>query len=77
MNKSSTEVLQAKVTKELMKSKKMAERELAHIKSTMSSKLKEVEKFIEKHPEKAALIGAGIGAALGATMALFMTKKKR
>lgn len=66
--------------KELGKSRKLAERELAKIKTTVTGKLKEVERFIDKNPEKAALISAGIGAALGAAMALFMHKggkKKR
>lgn len=74
------EMLQAKVAKEIAKSRKVAERELTKIKTTMTGKLREVEKFVEKNPEKAALISAGIGAALGAAMALFMnkgTKKKR
>ncbi len=72
--------LQAKVMKELAKSRKLAERELSKIKTTVSSKMKEVERFVDKNPEKAALISAGIGAALGAAMALFMhkgAKKKR
>lgn len=72
--------LQAQVMKELAKSRKTAERELAKIKTTVSGKMKEVEKFVDEHPEKAALISAGIGAALGAAMALFMrkgAKKKR
>ncbi|TXH02868.1 MAG: hypothetical protein E6R05_03665 [Candidatus Moraniibacteriota bacterium] len=77
MAKMTKEELQDKVVKELAKSRKMAERELAKIKTTVTSKMKEVEKFVEKNPEKAALISAGIGAALGAAMALFMNKKKR
>ena len=74
MDKLTPEALQAKVTKELEKSRKMAERELTKIKTTVTSKMKEVEKFVEKNPEKAALISAGIGAAFGAAMALFMKK---
>lgn len=79
MTQMTPEILQAKVSKEIEKSRKVAERELAKIKTTVTGKLKEVEKFIEKNPEKAALIGAGIGAALGAATAFFMKggKKKR
>lgn len=71
--------LEAKVVQELEKSKKVAERELAKIKSHVTGKLKEVEKFVEKNPEKAALISAGIGAALGGALAFFLKggKKKR
>ena len=77
--KMTKEELDAKVMKELAATKKAAERELTKIKSQVSGKLKEVERFVEKNPEKAALISAGIGAALGAAMALFMKsgKKKR
>lgn len=81
MAKSAQPDLQARVMKELEKSRKVAERELAKIKTTLSSRMKEVERFVEKNPEKAALVSAGIGAALGAAMALFMhqgaKKKKR
>lgn len=80
MTKQTAADLQAQVMKELAKSRKLAERELAKIKTTVSSKMKEVERFVDKNPEKAALISAGIGAALGAAMALFMhkgAKKKR
>lgn len=69
--KMTKEEIEAKVASELAKTKKMAERELAKIKSHVTGKMKEVEKFIEKNPEKAALIGVGIGAALGAALALF------
>ncbi len=77
--KATKEELEAKMVKELEKSKKMAERELAKMKNAVTGKMKEVEKFVEKNPEKAALISAGIGAALGAALALFMKggKKKR
>lgn len=77
--KTTKEELEAKVLSELEKSKKMAERELNKMKTAVTGKMKEVEKFVEKNPEKAALISAGIGAALGAALALFMksSKKKR
>ena len=77
--KTTKEELEERVVKEIEKSKKMAERELNKMKSTVTGKMKEVEKFVEKNPEKAALISAGIGAALCAALALFMksSKKKR
>lgn len=77
MSKLTKEVLEEKVAKEIERSKKMAEREMAKVKTLVTGKMKEVEKFVEKNPEKAALISAGVGAALGAALALFMKKKKR
>lgn len=77
MDKLTPEALQAKVAKELEKSRKMAERELTKMKTVVTSKMKEVEKFVEKNPEKAALISAGIGAAFGAAMALFIKKDSK
>lgn len=70
------EELEETVVRELAKTKKAAERELVKIKSHVTGKMKEVEKFIEKNPEKAALISAGIGAALGAALAMFVHQGK-
>lgn len=80
MSKSYPAEFQDKVAQELVKSRKVAERELLKMRTHVAGKLKEVERFIEKNPEKAALISAGVGAALGAALALVMktgSKKKR
>ncbi len=69
-----------KLTKSLSQAEAQAMKELAKVKKTAESVVKQAEQFVKKNPEKAALVAAGIGAALGAAAAMLFSqggKKKK
>lgn len=75
--KTTVEEVKETVMKNLEKSRKQAEMELAKMKKHVNTMLKQTEDFVKKNPEKAAMISAGIGAALGAAAALLLGGKKK
>ena len=69
-----------KLTKSLSQAEAQAMKELAKVKKTTESVVKQAEQFVKKNPEQAALVAAGIGAALGAAAAMLFAqggKKKK
>jgi|GEM_PF-4344675 len=64
-----------KVSQEIERSRKVAERELAKAKKKMEGAFGKAEKYIKSNPEKAAMMAMGIGAALGSALTLLAKGK--
>jgi ElaB/YqjD/DUF883 family membrane-anchored ribosome-binding protein len=69
-----------RITRGFSNAESQAMKELAKVKKSTESMVKQTEQFVKKNPEKAALVAASIGAALGAAAAMLFSqdsKKKK
>lgn len=69
--------MQTVVTRELIRAKRLALREVARVESELVDTLGAVERYVKKHPRQAAAVTLSLGAAIGAAGALFLTRKSR
>lgn len=64
------------VTKELLRAKRQAVREIAKVEAELTDTLGTIEQYVKKHPRQAAAITLSLGAAIGAAGALFFRRQK-
>jgi ElaB/YqjD/DUF883 family membrane-anchored ribosome-binding protein len=65
------------VAKELVRAKRLAEREVAKVEVQLAETLDTVEQYVKKHPRQAAAITLSLGAAIGAAGALLFKRKNK
>lgn len=77
MNEVERQHMKKIVAKELIRAKRLAEREVAKVQVELAETLDTVERYVKKHPRQAAAITLSLGAAIGAAGALYFRRKNK
>lgn len=75
MDEKARQEMRTIISKELVRAKRAAIREVARVESELVDTLDAVERYVKKHPRQAAAVTLSLGAAIGAAGALFLTRK--